>query len=85
MCDCMCVLRVLCVLCVLCVCVCVCVCLVTFVHLCILLYLVYDQVLRWVLDHLPNCEKKDVLRRLLDESRSVKLKFIPYNWDLNSS
>ena len=62
-----------------------CECFVAFVYLCILLYLVYDQVLQWVLDHLPNGEKKDVLQRLLDESRNVKLKFIPYNWDLNSS
>ena len=42
------------------------------------------QMLQWVADNLPDGEKKNNLQKLL-ETKTYSVKFISYNWDLNSS
>lgn len=47
------------------------------------LYLIL-QLLGWIADHLPDGLKKQQLKELIEQPRSVKVKFRTYNWDLNS-
>ena len=42
------------------------------------------QLLGWIIDHLPDGLKKQQLKELVEQPRSVKVKFCTYNWDLNS-
>ena len=49
---------------------------------CILISLYY-QVLEWIHSHLAASEKKDKLRKLIDEG-NFKIKYQVYNWDVNS-
>jgi hypothetical protein len=45
-----------------------------------------EELLRWVVGHLPQGEKKNTLKRMVEGGAGqVKVKFMTYNWDLNSS
>ena len=42
------------------------------------------QVALWVVNHMPEGEKKRKLQELLQNGH-YKVKYMSYNWDLNSS
>jgi hypothetical protein len=52
------------------------------VHASAILFII--QLLGWVAEHLADGLKKQQLKELIEQPRSVKVKFRTYNWDLNS-
>ena len=46
--------------------------------------IVVVQVALWVVNHMPDGEKRQKLQELLQNGH-YKVKYMTYNWDLNSS
>lgn len=55
-----------------------------YVHMCMCESIFVTQVALWVVNHMPDGEKKRKLQELLQNGR-YKVKYMHYNWEVNSS